>query len=248
MTALIAAAALFGTITGKIASAKGRFGLLWALYGTVLFPIAIPHVLLIRRALKCPFCRRSLKNTHRCTRCGRDLPLVPTDKLMNANLGETVGIRLGDSIRRARRRLARSGWQYEFDESENGGLARIVCAPWDIHGHSADVTVEASQGRICAISIGYASDPDFQFYYNLRKMLVAQYGTPNYENFENDYSDHWVSKKFLATLSTRRPEDAPAQYATTLVYIAMEGTVSEAVKRYGGRNKKPIAQDPPDAI
>ena len=248
MTALIVAAALLGTITGKIATAKGRFGLLWALYGMVLFPIAIPHVLLIRHTPKCPFCHRPLKNTHRCTRCRRDLPVVPTDALMNANLGETIGVRLGDPLRRARRRLARSGCQYEFGESENGGLARIACAPWDIHGHNADVTMEANRGRICAISIGYASDPDFRIYYDLRKMLVAQYGTPNYENFENDYSDHWASKKYLATLSTRRPEDAPAQYATTLAYIAMDGTVSEAVERYGGRNKKPIAQDPPDAI
>ena len=248
MTALIVAAALFGAITGKIASAKGRFGLLWSLYGMVLFPIAIPHVLLIRRTPKCPFCHRPLKNAHRCTRCRRELPAVPTDALMNADLGETIGVGLGDSIRRARRRLARADCQYEIDESASGGLARIVCAPRDIHGRSADVAMEANRGRICAISIGYASDPDFRIYYDLRKMLVARYGTPNYENFENDYSDHWASKKLLATLSTRRPEDAPAQYATTLAYIAMDGTVSEAVERHAGRKKKAVAQDPPDAV
>lgn len=237
MTGLIIAAALFGAITGKIAAAKGRFGLLWSLYGMVLFPIAIPHVLLIRRPPTCPFCSRALKNAHRCTRCGRDLPLVPTDALMNADLREAVGVGLGDSISRARRRLTRAECQHEFDESECGGPARITCAPRDIHGHSADVAMEANRGRICAISIGYVSDPDFRIYYDLRKMLVAQYGTPNYENFENDYSDHWASKKFLATLSTKRPEDAPAQHATTLAYIALDGTISEA-----------IAQDSPDAI
>ena len=243
MTALIVASALFGVITGKIASAKGRFGLLWSLYGMVLFPVAIPHVLLIRRTPKCPFCHRPLKNVHRCTRCRRDLPAVLTDELINTDLRETVCVGLGDSVRRARRRLARANCQYEFDGPENGDLTRIACAPWDIHGQSADVAMEACRGRVCAISIGYASDPDFQIYYNLRKRLVALYGTPNYENFENDYSDHWATKKFLATLSTRRPEDAPAQYATTLVYIAMEGTVSEAVERYSGRKKESAGKE-----
>lgn len=237
MTIVIIAAALFGAVVGKIASAKGRFGLLWSLYGVFLFPIALPHVILMKPIKRCPFCGRILKGKSECSRCKRELPVELTDSLVNSDLKDTFGMRMGDSIGKAMKTIARHGWEHTIEEEQDA--SRILCEAGEIYGYSADVIIENTAGKISSISVGYAADPDFKIYYGLRKAFVSKYGTPDYENFETNYSNHWTTKKFLVTLSTRRQEDEPSQYATVIVYMAFAKDVSEAVEKAAKTEQAP---------
>lgn len=81
-------AAILGIIVGMIAKNKGRDFFPWWIYGTLLFIVAIVHVILIkpseahaeREALasggkKCPQCAEIVKEQARvCRFCGHEFP------------------------------------------------------------------------------------------------------------------------------------------------------------------------------
>jgi hypothetical protein len=80
-------AAILGVIVGMIARSKGRAFFPWWLYGTLIFIVAIVHVILIkpneahaeREALatgkKCPRCAEIVKEQARvCRFCGHEFP------------------------------------------------------------------------------------------------------------------------------------------------------------------------------
>lgn len=80
---------MLGIVVGIIAGSKGRSFLGWFVYGFLLFPVALVHVLVTprnqahddRRALlsgevvKCPACAELVRREAVvCKHCGRDLP------------------------------------------------------------------------------------------------------------------------------------------------------------------------------
>ena len=81
-------AAILGIVVGMIAKSKGRDFFTWWLYGTLIFIVAIVHVLIIkpseghveREALssggkKCPQCAEIVKEQAKvCRFCGHEFP------------------------------------------------------------------------------------------------------------------------------------------------------------------------------
>jgi hypothetical protein len=79
---------LIGLIPAMIARSKGRQFVVWWLYGSLLFIVALPHALLLKPEIKqleqqqaaqgmkkCPFCAEMIKPDARvCRYCSRDLP------------------------------------------------------------------------------------------------------------------------------------------------------------------------------
>lgn len=63
-----------GMIVAWIAWYKGRNRHLWWLYGSLLFVVAFPHVLLIDRTPRCPHCGEAVEaEADECANCGREL-------------------------------------------------------------------------------------------------------------------------------------------------------------------------------
>ena len=71
---IIAAAVVAGLIPAFMARATGRSFIFWWVYGTVLFPLALPHAIirLVTEDRKaCMYCRRMVSAGARtCPKCG----------------------------------------------------------------------------------------------------------------------------------------------------------------------------------
>lgn len=75
---------LLGVITGAIAQKKGDSFIAWWLFGTFLFIIALPMVLLMEPKVgrgtatkRCPYCSTPMQpSVMRCPECGRSQPNI----------------------------------------------------------------------------------------------------------------------------------------------------------------------------
>lgn len=81
--ALLFIGMLLGVITGAIAQKKGESFMAWWLFGTFLFIVALPLIIIKEPksnqspvcSKKCPFCGVTIKFSDlKCNRCGRDQP------------------------------------------------------------------------------------------------------------------------------------------------------------------------------
>ena len=73
-------AILLGLIPAAIAKSKGRSFGWWWLYGSLLFIIALPHILLVGAAglTKCPHCAEMIKEEARlCRFCNKEISPLP---------------------------------------------------------------------------------------------------------------------------------------------------------------------------
>jgi hypothetical protein len=68
-----------GAISGFLAVRKGRALAPWVVYGVVLFPIAVVHLLMLPRAglVKCPQCSAFVEPGAVCAHCRSALPPGP---------------------------------------------------------------------------------------------------------------------------------------------------------------------------
>ena len=95
-----------GVIIGFIAAVRGRNPVGWFVYGVLLFPIALIHVLISQsqpRATaesvdtsraKCPHCAESImKEANVCPHCQRDLPAGWSAPAEDAGKDETADMR-----------------------------------------------------------------------------------------------------------------------------------------------------------
>jgi energy-coupling factor transporter transmembrane protein EcfT len=70
---------IFGLIVGIIAKLKSRGFWIWWLYGFLIFPIALIHVIFVSNGKpRCPHCAERIhKEAKVCRFCGRDIPPIP---------------------------------------------------------------------------------------------------------------------------------------------------------------------------
>jgi hypothetical protein len=75
---LLLLSVVLGLIPAFIAKSKGRNFLLWWLYGTAFFIIALLHSLCMRIKCHCPECSKMLNTKAKvCKFCGHVLPELP---------------------------------------------------------------------------------------------------------------------------------------------------------------------------
>lgn len=100
-------ASVLGIIPAAIAQQKGRNFLIWWLYGTLIWIVALPHSILLRkdqglidaRALrdggkKCPQCAEVVRRDARvCRFCGSDLSASSAQETANVGTLPTTGIK-----------------------------------------------------------------------------------------------------------------------------------------------------------
>ena len=67
--------AILGVIPGAIAARKGRSFVLWWLFGSLLFIVALPMSIILKPARQCPECAGGVdKKARKCRHCGSPLP------------------------------------------------------------------------------------------------------------------------------------------------------------------------------
>ncbi len=75
---IAAALVLLGIIPAMLAKSNGRDYVKWWIYGTLLFPIALPHALyitFIENRKRCGYCRANVRlNAAHCPVCGYEFP------------------------------------------------------------------------------------------------------------------------------------------------------------------------------
>lgn len=226
-TVALLAAGLFGAAAGKIAARKLRFWPGWMVYGAITGPIALAHVMLVPSLVACPSCGRrfSMKPGRPCPRCGWTLPLPLQKSYVAASVREVVGFGLGDRASKIERRLRRRGVDFKRTSPDELTFVHV-----DGIGRPSDVAVEFDAGRAAMIKITYPVDEEYAIYYELKAELVARYGRPDYENFDDGYSDNWSAKSLLVSLSTTNSEHSPS---TSVVFqklgAALEKNMAELV-------------------
>lgn len=76
---------VMGAVVGVIAQSKGHSFLMWALYGFVIWPVALVHILVTKPALgadqrACPKCAEPVQKAALvCKHCGADLAAAPPE-------------------------------------------------------------------------------------------------------------------------------------------------------------------------
>ncbi len=85
---LLISAVIIGLIPAFIASSKGRSFLLWWLYGSLIFIVAIIHAIMIKSedsdavGRACPFCAERIKaEAVVCKHCGRESEPQPVQAI-----------------------------------------------------------------------------------------------------------------------------------------------------------------------
>ena len=223
-TAALVSSGVFSAVTGKAAARKRRFWPAWCLYGAVLGPVALLHVLIAPRLEPCPSCGRNIriKPSRPCKHCAWTLSPPLKNARVSSDLRETFGFRLGDTAAHIEKGLTHSGVPFERTCE-----TRIRCIAYETFGRPADVTVELDEGRANCIRVSYPVDLDYGIYYNLKAALVAKYGKPDYENFDAGYADNWAAKNFLVSLSTTPPAEEGAAPSTAVIYQKLGGKLEK---------------------
>ncbi|MDL2263136.1 hypothetical protein LJC31_00630 [Synergistaceae bacterium OttesenSCG-928-I11] len=222
--AVVISLGVFSALTGKAAARKRRFWPAWCLYGAILGPFALLHILLAPPLEPCPSCGRNIriKPSRPCKHCAWTLPPPLKNARVASDLRETFGFRLGDTAAHVEKSLTQAGAPFERTSETN-----ILCAARETFGYPADVTVELDEGRANCIRVSYPVDRDYKIYYDLKAALVSKYGKPDYENFDVGYTDNWAAKKFLVSLSTTPPTEEGATPSTAVIYQKLGGKLEK---------------------
>lgn len=214
---VVVTACVFGVMTAKVAYRKQRSWPFWCILGIFSMPIALIAVLLMPPLRQCPSCGKFIviKPGRKCRQCGWKSPPPMRASAVASSIKGALGFKLGDKETKIGRILDRRGATYKRTPDD-----RITFSEESLFGHAADVTIELDGGRANLVSVAYPIDRDYAIYYELKASLVAEYGRPAYENFDDGYSDNWSAKGLLVSLATNGPKDSPT---TSIVYQKLSG-------------------------